>query len=66
MNPTLTELETLLLPLAQPAATMLWTQVVYPEIQKLEAKIGAAEVQTFAQNVAAAINSFVQAEVAKI
>ena len=66
MNPALTELETLLLPLAQPAATMLWSKVIYPAIQGLEAKIGNAEMTAFAQTMASALNTFVQAEVAKL
>lgn len=62
MNPVLAAL----LPLAQPVLTLLWTDVVYPEILKLETEIGNADMQKVAASVAAAFNTFAQAEIAKV
>lgn len=66
MNPFLAALEPEVLALVQPMFNELLTAVINPEIQKLEGRIGNAQVQSLIQNLTAAVTAFLAAEIAKI
>jgi hypothetical protein len=49
-----------------PVILEVWNSVVYPELQKLETKIGSEDLKLVAQTFTDALNKIVQIEAPKI
>lgn len=53
-------------PLLAPLLMELWTQVVYPELQKLEDQIGSPDLKLVVDTFEKALDTLAKAEIPKI